>query len=110
MDDCGLPGGAGRERGNAGVHEELAGIAKRLLTQTFASSDSPFDEIVGELERRLIEHALDMTQGNQVKASNLLGIARTTLRKKIEGYGISSSWHQDPAKAPGILKPQVSRS
>jgi DNA-binding NtrC family response regulator len=91
LDDCRLPGEAGTERRSASVHEEFAGIAKRLLTQTFASSDSPFDEIVGELEKRLIEHALDMTQGNQVKASSLLGIARTTLRKKIEGYGISFS-------------------
>ncbi|MFV1977732.1 MAG: helix-turn-helix domain-containing protein, partial [Myxococcota bacterium] len=82
---------AGREKPDAGVHEEFADIAKQLLTQAFASSDSPFDEIVGELEKRLIEHALDMTHGNQVRASSLLGIARTTLRKKIEDFGITSS-------------------
>jgi Fis family transcriptional regulator len=90
-DDCRLPGEAGREIGGASVHEELARIAKRLLTQRSASSASPFDEIVGELEKRLIEHALEMTQGNQVRASSLLGIARTTLRKKIEDFGIASS-------------------
>jgi DNA-binding protein Fis len=29
-----------------------------------------------------------MTEGNQLRASHLLGIARTTLRKKIDDYGI----------------------
>jgi two-component system nitrogen regulation response regulator GlnG len=90
-DDYRLPGRAGQQTRGASVHEELAGIAKRLLTEAAGSSDSPFDEIVAEMEKRLIEHALDMTHGNQVRASSLLGIARTTLRKKIEDFGIASS-------------------
>src|SRR3954468_15578140 len=41
------------------------------------------------LEREFTLHALKMTQGNQVRASKLLGITRATLRKRIEQFGIT---------------------
>jgi len=41
-----------------------------------------------EVERLLIKRALEKTEGNQVKASNLLGISRNTLRKRMERYKI----------------------
>ena len=44
--------------------------------------------VMEEVERTLIKRALDLTRGNQVKASSLLGITRVTLRKKIEDYKI----------------------
>jgi two-component system nitrogen regulation response regulator GlnG len=39
--------------------------------------------IIREVERPLIAHALAATRGNQVKAAELLGLNRNTLRKKI---------------------------
>jgi DNA-binding protein Fis len=39
-------------------------------------------------EKALLRRALEMTGGNQVKASELLGINRMTLRKKMEAYGL----------------------
>ncbi|MBE7467261.1 MAG: sigma-54-dependent Fis family transcriptional regulator [Planctomycetes bacterium] len=45
-------------------------------------------EIVADLERAIIDTALKRVAGNQVRASKLLGIHRTTLRKKIEEYGL----------------------
>ncbi|OBX20262.1 nitrogen regulation protein NR(I) [Erythrobacter sp. QSSC1-22B] len=41
-----------------------------------------------EFEKPLIEHALRETEGNQVRAAQLLGINRNTLRKKIGELGI----------------------
>jgi DNA-binding protein Fis len=43
------------------------------------------------LEKEMTLRALKETGGNQVKTSALLGITRTTLRKRIETYGLSDS-------------------
>ena len=45
-------------------------------------------EVVADVEKTVIETTLKRVGGNQVKASKLLGIHRTTLRKKIEDYGL----------------------
>jgi len=40
------------------------------------------------MERALLIHALNLTGGNQLKASKILGITRSTLRKRIARYGL----------------------
>jgi DNA-binding NtrC family response regulator len=45
---------------------------------------STFDVI----ERGMLIHALNSTRGNQLQAAKLLGITRSTLRKRITRYGI----------------------
>jgi DNA-binding NtrC family response regulator len=55
----------------------------RLVERGPASTDSPFHDIVDLVERSLVEEALQITNGNQVKASELLGVNRATLRKKM---------------------------
>lgn len=45
-------------------------------------------KILPAIERELIIQALSNTQGNQVKAAQLLGITRATLRKRIEKFAI----------------------
>jgi two-component system response regulator HydG len=37
-----------------------------------------------EVERRLIQHTLDFTQGDKRKAAQLLGIATRTIYRKLE--------------------------
>jgi DNA-binding NtrC family response regulator len=88
VDDCHLPRETGIDVPGAGRERELSRVARRMLRQGFAASDRPLDEIVRQVEKALIEEALEMTHGNQLRASHLLGIARTTLRKKIDDYGI----------------------
>lgn len=44
--------------------------------------------VIGEVERPMIEIVLDYTQGNQTQAARLLGVSRSTLRKKIAHYGV----------------------
>jgi len=45
-----------------------------------------FDEAVGEFEKRLIKRVLERTEGNQSRASVVLGIHRNTLSRKISEY------------------------
>ena len=47
-----------------------------------------FNDLVGETEKVILETTLKRVAGNQVKASRLLGIHRTTLRKKMEEFGL----------------------
>lgn len=48
-----------------------------------------YARILSELERPLIELCLSATRGNQIKAAELLGLNRNTLRKKIKELDIS---------------------
>lgn len=44
--------------------------------------------VIEEVERPLIETVLDYTQGNQTQAARLLGMSRSTLRKKMAHYEV----------------------
>jgi two-component system nitrogen regulation response regulator GlnG len=48
-----------------------------------------YDRVLTELEYPLILAALTATRGNQIKAADLLGLNRNTLRKKIRELGVS---------------------
>ena len=48
-----------------------------------------YDEIISKIEKPLIESTLNLYRGNQIKASNCLGLNRNTLRKKINLHGIN---------------------
>ena len=48
-----------------------------------------YDRIMQEVERPLIIRTLYLTKGNQIKAAQILGLNRNTLRKKIEWLHIS---------------------
>ncbi len=45
--------------------------------------------VISEVEKPLIEAALDYCGQNQTKASKILGLSRSTLRKKLDLYGLS---------------------
>lgn len=48
-----------------------------------------YDLVIEEVERPLFETVLDYTRGNQTRAAQLLGISRSTLRKKIAQYRLT---------------------
>lgn len=49
-----------------------------------------YDMVLHEMERPLLEIVMRHTQGNQVRASLILGINRNTLRKKLKQHKVSS--------------------
>ncbi len=65
---------------------DLARAAKAALHERLSVGVSPsqsvYHSVVGEVEEVLVQEALEMTGGNQVKAADLLGVNRTTLRKR----------------------------
>ena len=47
-----------------------------------------YDRVLREIERPLLQLTLDATRGNQVRAADILGVNRNTLRKKIRDLDI----------------------
>jgi DNA-binding NtrC family response regulator len=60
-------------------------LQERLVETAIGPDASPFHDIVALVESTLVREALQITNGNQVKASDLLGVNRATLRKKASG-------------------------
>jgi DNA-binding NtrC family response regulator len=63
----------------------------RTLVEKLAAQGPPgglFRNVEARWEKALLRHALELNGGNQVKTSELLGINRMTLRKKMEQYGL----------------------
>jgi Fis family transcriptional regulator len=48
-----------------------------------------YDMVISEVERPLFEAVMQHARGNQSKAAKILGINRSTLRKKLEQYGLA---------------------
>ncbi|PIP67514.1 MAG: hypothetical protein CO035_04055 [Candidatus Omnitrophica bacterium CG_4_9_14_0_2_um_filter_42_8] len=47
-----------------------------------------YKSVIGDIEKALIEKALEYTSGNQITAARLLGINRNTIRSKIKKLNI----------------------
>lgn len=50
--------------------------------------DNLHSVIMNEVERALIRIVLEYTEGNQSRAAKILGTTRTTLRNRIQRYGL----------------------
>ncbi len=48
-----------------------------------------YELVLAEVEAPLMESVMSFTQGNQTKASKILGLNRGTLRKKLKTYGLN---------------------
>ena len=79
------------------TQKKLNTFLERWLDKSIRQYVSAMDEknnghlhelIMGGIEKPLVEIVLNETNGNQTQASNILGINRNTLRKKITEYGI----------------------
>ena len=78
----------------ASEHEKLAATVERHLMRYFAGFDHGlpppglYHRILREVEYPLLSAALAATRGNQIRAADLLGVNRNTLRKKIRDLDI----------------------
>jgi two-component system, NtrC family, nitrogen regulation response regulator GlnG len=78
----------------ANGEENLSTAAERHLRDYFAAHKGGlppsglYDRVLREIERPLIQLSLSATRGNQLKAAQLLGLNRNTLRKKVRELDI----------------------
>ncbi|QZH74785.1 MAG: sigma-54-dependent Fis family transcriptional regulator [Erythrobacter sp.] len=69
-------------------HTDLAETIAQWLARTEFPDGELYDGALAELERPVFRHALSRTGGNQLKAAQMLGINRNTLRKRLGELGI----------------------
>ncbi|HTJ42804.1 MAG TPA: sigma 54-interacting transcriptional regulator [Kofleriaceae bacterium] len=67
------------------VKAKLAGFLKRM--DGYPVHDL-YDKVLERVERPLFDLVLEHTGGNQLKAADILGVNRNTLRKKLESLGL----------------------
>ncbi len=78
----------------ANGEENLSAAAERHLRDYFAAHKGGlppsglYDRVLREIERPLIQLSLGATRGNQLRAAELLGLNRNTLRKKVRELDI----------------------
>lgn len=69
------------------IEKEALGLEEALLA---GKEGVLYRYIMGIVEKPLLEHILERTNGNQLKAARILGINRNTLRAKIRKLGIDA--------------------
>ncbi|MGY9005029.1 MAG: nitrogen regulation protein NR(I) [Alphaproteobacteria bacterium] len=75
-------------------NESLSGSVERHIRDYFSAHKDRlpppglYDRIIKEVEKPLLSICLDATRGNQIKAAELLGLNRNTLRKKLRELDI----------------------
>ena len=70
------------------VEAEIDRLLATILEQPEARPGDLFAFVERQWESALLRRILERTGGNQVKASEILGIHRTTLRTKLQDYGL----------------------
>ena len=86
-----------------GINQQLPGeeiplseFVERALKQYLLQMDGHpvsrlYALVIQEVEKPLIQTVLDYTQHNQTRAAQILGVSRSTLRKKIVQYRLETS-------------------
>jgi len=74
-------------------NEPLRECVRQALTDYFShlNGHTPaalYDLVLHEVEPPLLSTVMNHTGGNQTRAAEILGISRSTLRKKLAKYGI----------------------
>lgn len=70
-------------------YPSLNGMMEKQLRKYFSAHvdemmpSNLYKNVIDEIEKTLINETLAATRGNQIKAAQILGINRNTLRKKI---------------------------
>lgn len=51
-------------------------------------AEGVYDMVIGQIEHAMLESVMRHTRSNQTRAAEVLGINRSTLRKKLKIYGL----------------------
>jgi len=72
--------------------ESIEALSRRLAEQSIAEYElregQIYDLVIHQLERSLIERAMEKCEGVKTKAADFLGINRNTLNKKVKDLGL----------------------
>ena len=49
-----------------------------------------YDDVIARVERPMLEMVMSATGGNQVRAAEILGLNRNTLRRKLAEHGLTA--------------------
>ncbi len=71
------------------IKKDFGELIEKVFDKILEIPQEARSEIFSIIEEILIKKALEKENGNQVRASNLLGISRNTLRNRIERYNLS---------------------
>ncbi|MGK4456043.1 helix-turn-helix domain-containing protein, partial [Klebsiella pneumoniae] len=66
----------------------IAAALQQWLAEQRPAAGRLYDEALAAFERPLFVHVLAQTGGNQLRAAQILGINRNTLRKRLGELGI----------------------
>jgi DNA-binding NtrC family response regulator len=77
----------GRPDVESTLERSVRGALHERLVQSRGPESSPFHDVVDAVESVLVREALVITNGNQLKAAEILGVNRATLRKKMPNDG-----------------------
>jgi Fis family transcriptional regulator, factor for inversion stimulation protein len=73
----------------------VAACVKQTMERYFSELNGEkvtgvYDMVLHEMEKPLLEIVMRHTKGNQVRAADILGINRNTLRKKLKQHKVHS--------------------
>ena len=77
-----------------GKNQSVGDVIEAYLRRFYKDADSietergMYSRVIREAEKRLLSVTLDVTKGNKLKASRILGINRNTFLKKLRDLGL----------------------
>ena len=83
------PADAGAAAGVAGPLPMPGSLLSPMMSKMEITSDV-YEEVMSSVDRQLIERALATSEGRIREAARRLGMARNTLKAKIQKYNISA--------------------
>jgi DNA-binding NtrC family response regulator len=78
------------------AHKGIGEVVGQYINKYFQSHDDLpppnglYDRIISEIEPHIIKETLKFTHGNRIRAAELLGVNRNTLRKKMASYNLNN--------------------
>ena len=81
---------------NIGLSKIIDGYFANNLNKLLKDNNKNiYSEVISEVEQSMIKNVLFITKGNQLKAAQILGLNRNTLRKKIGDLNINIQLNDD---------------